>query len=458
MAKESRIYACQSCGWKTQRWVGRCGGCGEWNTVIEETWKPAPKRPSLGGNTPVPLAEVGTQREGRIATGLEEFDRVLGGGMVPGSTILIGGPPGIGKSTLMLQVCHQLTHTGHKPLYITGEESLQQVGLRARRLGIERKDLILLGAETSLEAIQGHLEDIKPSILVVDSIQMIYKEGLESAPGSLSQVRECANELVYSVKGMDCVLFLLGHVTKEGLLAGPKVLEHMVDTVLYFEGERTAHFRVLRAIKNRFGPTNELAIFEMKEDGLHGVDDPSRLFLSRGRPNTSGTATVACMEGTRPLLLEIQSLVSRSSYNVPERRVSGVDYNRVSMLIAVLERRLGLRLRNQDVFVNVVGGVRVEEPAADLGIALGIASSLTDRPIPSDAVILGEVGLAGEIRGVGQIEVRLKETKRLGFSRVIVPQDNVKDITGIRDLEVLQVSHLKEAVKYLEGPSAVTRP
>lgn len=453
MPKESRTYACQSCGWKTQRWVGRCGGCGEWNTVIEETWRPAQRRPSFGGNAPVPLAEVETQGEERIITGLEEFDRVLGGGMVPGSTVLIGGPPGIGKSTLMLQVCHQLTHTGHKPLYITGEESLQQIRLRARRLGIERQDLILLGAETSLEAIQRDLEEVKPRLLVVDSIQMIYKEGLESAPGSLSQVRECANELVYSVKGKDCVLFLLGHVTKEGQLAGPKVLEHMVDTVLYFEGERTAHFRVLRAVKNRFGPTNELAIFEMKADGLHCVGDPSRLFLSRGRASTSGTATVACMEGTRPLLLEIQSLVTRSSYNVPERRVSGVDYNRVSMLIAVLDRRLGMRLRNQDVFVNVVGGVRVEEPAADMGIALGIASSLTDRPIPSDTVLLGEVGLAGEVRGVGQIEVRLKETKRLGFSRVIVPQDNAKNIARHNDLEILQVGHLKEAVKHLEGPS-----
>ncbi|HHT9120331.1 MAG TPA: DNA repair protein RadA [Candidatus Hypogeohydataceae bacterium YC41] len=454
MAKEARLYACQSCGWKTQRWVGRCGGCGEWNTVIEETWKPAQKRPSLGGEPPVTLAEVDTHGEERIATGLEELDRVLGGGMVPGSAILIGGPPGIGKSTLMLQLCNQLALLGHRPLYITGEESLQQIRLRAKRLGIEGKNL-LLGAETNLETVKEHLENLKPTILVVDSIQMIYKEGLESAPGTVSQVKECANELIYTIKGMDCVLFLLGHVTKQGLLAGPKVLEHMVDTVLYFEGERTAHFRILRAVKNRFGPTNELAIFEMREAGLCGVDDPSRLFLSRGRSNTAGTATVACMEGTRVLFLEIQSLVTKSNYNVPERRVSGVDYNRVSMLIAVLDRRLGLRLRNQDVFVNVVGGVRVEEPAADLAIALAMASSLTDRPVPAGTVLLGEVGLAGEVRGVSQIETRLKEAKRLGFSRVIAPQDSITNMVNPKELEILRVAHLKEAMKYLEGPKTV---
>jgi DNA repair protein RadA/Sms len=408
----------------------------------------------LGGEAPVPLAQIETQREERIATGLEEFDRVLGGGMVLGSAVLIGGPPGIGKSTLMLQVCNQLALKGHKPLYITGEESLLQVKLRAKRLGVDGNHL-LLGAETRLETVQEHVEGLKPTLLVVDSIQMIYKEGLESAPGTLSQVRECANELIHMVKERDCVLFLLGHVTKEGLLAGPKVLEHIADTVLYFEGERTAHFRVLRAVKNRFGPTNELALFEMRGDGLHGVDDPSRLFLSRGRGilqyAPTGTAIVACMEGTRSLLLEVQSLVTRSNYNVPERRVSGVDYNRVSMLIAVLERRLGLRLRSQDVFVNVVGGVSVEEPAADLGIALSIASSLTDRLIPADTVLLGEVGLAGEVRGVGQTETRLKEARRLGFSKVIIPQDNAQDTEHLKELEILQVSHLKEAVKHLGG-------
>lgn len=455
MAKEQRLYACQSCGWKTQRWVGRCGGCGEWNTVVEETWRPSQRRTPQCGEPPIPLAGIETQGEERITTGLEEFDRVLGGGMVPGSAVLIGGPPGIGKSTLMLQVCNRLALLGHKPLYITGEESLLQIKLRAKRLGIEGKDL-LLGAETNLETVQGHLNDLKPTLLVVDSIQMIYKEGLESAPGTVSQVRECANELIHLVKDMSCVLFLLGHVTKEGLLAGPKVLEHMADTVLYFEGESAsggAPFRVLRAVKNRFGPTNELAIFEMREDGLHGVDDPSRLFLSRNRSNIAGTATVACMEGTRALLLEIQSLVTRSNYNVPERRVSGVDYNRVSMLIAVLDRRLGLKLRDQDVFVNVVGGMRVEEPAADLGIALGIASSLTDRPIPSDMVLLGEVGLTGEVRGVGQMEARLKEIGRLGFKRAIVPQDNAKDMMPQKGLETIRVGHLKEAVRHLEGSS-----
>lgn len=453
MPKETHFFACQSCGWKTQRWVGRCGGCGEWNTVIEETWKPAKKRPSLGGEAPIPISEIEAQSEERIATGLEEFDRVLGGGMVTGSVVLIGGPPGIGKSTLMLQVCNKLALLGHRPLYITGEESLLQVKLRAKRLGVAGNNL-LLGAETNLETVQGHVENLKPTLLVVDSIQMIYKDGLESAPGTVSQVRECANELIHMAKDTNCVLFLLGHVTKEGLLAGPKALEHMADTVLYFEGESAsggAPFRVLRAVKNRFGPTNELAIFEMRADGLHGVDDPSRLFLSRGRSSSAGTATVACMEGTRALLLEIQSLVTRSNYNVPERRVSGVDYNRVSMLTAVLDRRLGLRLRHQDIFVNVTGGVKVDEPAADLGIAMGMASSLTDKPIPADMVLLGEVGLAGEVRGVSQIETRLKEAKRLGFTRVIVPQDNAKEMVHLKELEILRVGHLKEAVKYLEG-------
>ncbi len=373
--------------------------------------------------------------------------------MVPGSAVLIGGPPGIGKSTIMLQVCNQLTLSGHRPLYITGEESLQQVKLRAGRLAIEGKNL-LLGAETDLEVIQSHLENLKPTLLVVDSIQMIYKEGLESAPGTISQVRECANELIRKVKNMGCVLLLLGHVTKEGLLAGPKVLEHMVDTVLYFEGERLGPFRVLRAIKNRFGPTNELAVFEMREDGLHSVNDPAGLFLSKDSSNTAGTATVACMEGTRALLLEIQALVTRSHYNVPERRVSGVDYNRLSMLAAVLDRRLGLKLRDQDVFVNVVGGVRIEEPAADLAIALAIASGLTDRPIPAYTVLLGEVGLTGEIRNVSQIETRIKEVKRLGFKKAIIPKDNSKDTTNLKELEILHVSHLKEAIRHLEARSS----
>lgn len=452
MTKPTSFYVCQSCGWKTQRWVGRCGSCGEWNSVIEESWGEAPKYTGLEGQRPRPISEVDSAGDSRARTGISEFDRVLGGGMVAGSAVLIGGPPGIGKSTLLLQVCHSLSLQGLSTLYITGEESLAQVKLRADRLGIGDSDKkLLLGVETNLEAVLGHIQQLRPILAVVDSIQVVYKPGLEAAPGTLSQVSQCASELIFSSKATGSALFLVGHVTKQGLLAGPRVLEHMADTVLYFEGEKARPFRVLRAVKNRFGPTNEVAIFEMGEKGLQGVDNPSGLFLSPRRAGVSGTASIACMEGTRALLLEVQALVSRSNFSTPERRVSGVDYNRVSMLIAVLEKRLGLRLGNHDIFVNAVGGVRVDEPAADLGIALSMASSLKDSPIPQDMVLLGEIGLAGELRAVGYVDARLKEAGQQGFNKALIPEDNFKGLEGFKGLELIRVSHLTDALRTLGG-------
>ncbi|MFQ5861604.1 MAG: DNA repair protein RadA [Candidatus Brocadiales bacterium] len=453
MVKSSVSYVCQACGWRSKKWLGRCGGCGEWDSLIEE-YEPsesAPKHVTLPGEEPRPLSEIGLTEEARTITGIEEFDRVLGGGVVKGSAVLIGGPPGIGKSTLLLQVCHSMGQKGQTPLYITGEESLVQVRLRADRLGIDSGEKILLGVETSLENILGHIETLKPTLTVIDSIQMISKAGLPSAPGTLSQVSQCANELVFAAKAGGSAVFIVGHVTKQGMLAGPRVLEHMADTVLYFEGEKARPFRILRAVKNRFGPTDEVAIFEMRAEGLGRVDDLSRLFLSSNNTVTSGTAVISAMEGTRALLLEVQALVTRTNFGTPERRVSGVDRNRVSMLIAVLEKRLGLHLGNQDVFVNAVGGVRVDEPAADMGIAMSIASSFKEKPIPSGVVLLGEVGLAGEVRAISYVGTRLREAARHGFKRAIIPIDGSGELGDIGDIELIKVSNLTGAVKRLWG-------
>ncbi|MFQ5956722.1 MAG: DNA repair protein RadA [Candidatus Brocadiales bacterium] len=452
MAKQGFSYVCQACGWRSKKWLGRCGGCGEWDSLVEEfepseaTIRPA----ALPGEKPRPISEIDLTEEARSITGIEEFDRVLGGGIVKGSAVLIGGPPGIGKSTLLLQVCNSVGQKGQAPLYITGEESLVQVRLRAGRLGID-SDKILLGVETSLDKILGHIETLKPTLTVIDSIQMISKAGLPSAPGTLSQVSQCANELVFAAKATGSAVFIVGHVTKQGMLAGPRVLEHMADTVLYFEGEKARPFRVLRAVKNRFGPTDEVAIFEMRAGGLGRVDDLSRLFLSSNNTAASGTAVISAMEGTRALLLEVQALVTRTNFGTPERRVSGVDRNRVSMLIAVLDKRLGLHLGNQDVFVNAVGGVRVDEPAADMGIAMSIVSSFKERPIPSGVVLLGEVGLAGEVRAISYTETRLREATRYGFNRAIVPADGTGELGNIGDIELIKASNLSDAVEHLWG-------
>ena len=455
MAKSSIFYTCQACGWHSKKWLGRCGGCGEWDSLVEECEQPEAavsgfRHAAFPGEKPRPLSKIDLTEEARTITGIEEFDRVLGGGIVKGSAVLIGGPPGIGKSTLLLQVCHAMGKNGRTPLYITGEESLVQVKLRADRLGID-SDRILLGVETSLENILGHIEAQRPSLVVIDSIQMISKAGLPSAPGTLPQVSQCANELVFAAKATGSAVFIVGHVTKQGMLAGPRVLEHMADTVLYFEGEKAQPFRVLRAVKNRFGPTDEVAIFEMRAGGLSPVEDLSRLFLSSVNAKTSGTAVISAMEGTRPLLLEVQALVTRTNFGTPERRVSGVDRNRVSMLIAVLEKRLGLQLGNQDVFVNAVGGVRVDEPAADMGIAMSVVSSFREKPIPSGVVLLGEVGLAGEVRTISYVGTRLREAARHGFKKAIIPAGGSKESGDVGDIELIEVSSLSEAVEHLWG-------
>ena len=393
--------------------------------MAEEAIGPAPeqRRPSLLRSHPQPIAKVQIEAEPRICTGLSEFDRVLGGGAVFGSAVLIGGDPGIGKSTLLLQVCASIAAQGKRVLYVSSEESVAQTKLRAQRLNIA-SDNVLVVAETSLEQILSYVESSEAQFVVVDSIQMTYTPSFPSAPGTVTQVRECGAELTYLAKRTGVTVFLIGHVTKEGAIAGPRVLEHLVDTVLYFEGERFHAFRILRAVKNRFGSTNEIGVFEMREAGLVPVQNPSGFFLSQRSRQGSGSVVVPCMEGTRAFLVEIQALISRANFGVPERKVSGADYNRVCMLLAVLEKRGGLMLGGQDAFVNVVGGVHVDEPAADLGIALAMASSFRDKRLPDDLVVLGEVGLAGEVRGVGKVEARVKEAQKLGFRRVLLPRDN----------------------------------
>lgn len=426
LKRPKTVYICQKCGAASPKWVGRCLECGEWGTIAEEIMatQPQKNKTSLGGEKPKPISQIKSPESPRLITGLKEFDRILGGGIVTGSVILIGGDPGIGKSTLLLQISHKLTKEGMKVLYISAEESVFQTKLRAERLGVD-SDGLLIASETNIDIIGAYIEEYKPDLAVIDSIQMVYRPEIPTAPGTLTQVRESAMAMVYLCKRLGISLFLIGHVTKEGSLAGPRSLEHLVDSVLYFEGDRFQSFRILRAVKNRFGSTNEIGIFDMKEDGLAEVDNPSELFISQRDKDTPGTVLVPSLIGTRPLLVEIQALTSRSSYATPSRRVSGVDFNRTAMILAVLERRLHLALGSQDVFVNVVGGVKVDEPAADLGIALAVISSYKNKPL-TDVVVAGEVGLVGEIRPVNHIERRIQESVRLGFNKIIVPYNNLK--------------------------------
>ncbi|MCF6155190.1 MAG: DNA repair protein RadA [Candidatus Brocadia sp.] len=451
MTKTSVVYVCQHCGWKSLKWVGRCGGCGEWDSTIEELITPAGsghKSFTISRELPQPITQVKLLECPSIETGMEEFDRILGGGLIAGSAVLIGGTPGIGKSTLLLQVCQYISKKGYTTLYVTGEESVAQTKLRAERLSI-LSDSLFVVAETNLDFILENIHNIRPTLVVIDSIQMIYKPQIESAPGTVAQVRQCANDLISVAKSTGSAIFLVGHVTKQGIIAGPKVLEHMADTVLYFEGEKFQCYRILRVVKNRFGSTDEIGIFEMRKNGLRPVDNPSEIFISQGRRITAGSAIISCMEGTRALLVEIQALVTRANFGMPERKVSGVDYNRVSMILAILEKRIGLKLGGQDVFVNIVGGVQVDEPAADLGIAMTIASSFKEKVIPSDIVFVGEVGLGGEVRSVNQIEIRLKEAQRLGFKRAVVPKDNTKGIAKDPGIELSEVCYLSEAVEII---------
>jgi DNA repair protein RadA/Sms len=446
LAKTRTKYVCQQCGTTVPRWVGRCPSCSEWNTMVEEVERrEAPRgRPSLDSGAPTPVSEIGADDHARIETGISEFDRILGGGFVAGSAVLVGGDPGIGKSTLMLQVSHAVTGSGFDILYVTGEESLTQTGLRAKRLGIE-SDRLLVAAQTDLSSILNHAKKARPGLLVIDSIQMVHRPELGSAPGSVSQIRECAAELISLAKRTGMPVVLIGHVTKSGAIAGPKVLEHMVDTVLYFEGDLHHAYRVLRSVKNRFGSTNEIGVFEMRSDGLREVRNPSELFIS-GYGGGVGSAVVPCLEGTRPLLVEVQALVTRATYGTPERKVTGVDRNRVPMLLAVLDRRGGLQLGGHDVFVNAAGGVQVTEPAADLGIALAIASSFTDRALAPRATFIGEVGLGGEIRTVSRPEARLAEAARLGFQRAFLPTETASALAGRKTLDIVPVSNIIEAL------------
>lgn len=454
MAKgKETAFFCKSCGCETSKWQGQCPACHEWNTLVE-----APKKEkSLHGdrflNTgqemhPVPLREVSTAQEERILCHNQELDRVLGGGIVPGSLILVGGDPGIGKSTLLLQTCGRLAADGQKVLYISGEESLKQIKLRADRLGTFQGDLSLL-CETNLSRIEDVIRREQPDIVVIDSIQTMYREDIASAPGSIAQVRESTNVLLQISKGLGVSIFLVGHVTKEGVVAGPRVLEHMVDTVLYFEGERSASYRILRAVKNRFGSTDEIGVFEMRSNGLSEVANPSEFMLT-GRPRgVSGSVVTCCMEGTRPVLLEIQALVCKTSFGMPRRSSTGVDYNRMNLLLAILEKRLGFPLYEYDAYVNVTGGMRVGEPAMDMGFVAALISSFRDLVVDEHTIVFGEVGLAGEIRGVSASAQRVHEAAKLGFARCILPKvslDALEVPQGIRCIGVNNVYELMQAL------------
>lgn len=452
MAKTITKYICQACGYESPRWVGKCPNCEEWNTFAEEFTK-STKATRGKSRGPVkellPLAHVKADEEPRIVSTINEFNRVLGGGIVKGSTILIGGDPGIGKSTLMLQMADSLKNK--IILYVTGEESLQQLKLRSERLHITSGEKIFPVAETDLDSIGNLITSTKPDVVVVDSIQTMYRSEFESSPGSVGQVRESTAMLSRIAKDTGIPVFLIGHVTKEGVIAGPKVIEHMVDTVIQFEGERHHAFRILRCIKNRFGSTNEIGIFEMHDNGLGEVKNPSEVFLSERIFGASGSAVVSSIEGTRPLLIEVQALVSPTNYGMPQRNTTGFDYRRLTLLLAVLEKRVGVLLSTHDVFVNLVGGIKIDEPAIDLGIASAIVSSLRDTPIDSQTVAVGEVGLGGEIRAVNQPERRIQEAEKLGFNKVLIPKNNLRNIHKSLSTEIIGVETIDEALKILIG-------
>lgn len=446
MAKQKTIFSCQQCGLQSPKWLGRCPDCQQWNTLVEEQplvasghsrWLAAPGKPQK-------LTEIDSREEDRLSCGMSEFDRTLGGGVVPGSLILVGGDPGIGKSTLLLQAVDRLAGTG-KALYVTAEESTRQVKLRGERLGVHADNLFLL-AETSLEQIKQRIKDLQPDFLVIDSIQTIFTSNLESAPGSVSQVRECAGQLMMQAKGDGLPTFIVGHVTKDGSIAGPRVLEHMVDTVLYFEGDPGHPYRILRAVKNRFGSTNEIGVFEMQEQGLREVSNPSELFLAERPAQSAGSAVVPSLEGSRPILVELQALVSGSSFGTPQRTAIGIDHKRVALLVAILEKKVELSLAGQDIFLNVAGGVRLDEPAVDLGAIAALASSHLNKVIDEQTVVFGEVGLTGEVRAVSRPELRVKEAARLGFTRCVLPQGNLKNLAAPKSLQLIGARHASDAL------------
>lgn len=442
-------FVCSECGYETRKWLGRCPSCLQWNTFLEETESETRAvSPNRVLPKAVPLTEVSGESEKRVKTGMQELDRVLGGGIVNGSLVLVGGDPGIGKSTLLLQVCGALADS-IKILYISGEESVKQIKLRADRLSINNENILMV-SETNFENVNSIIDEIKPRMVILDSIQTVYSEVLSSAPGSVSQVREVTGQLMRIAKGQGITVFIVGHVTKEGAIAGPRVLEHMVDTVLYFEGERHQNYRILRAVKNRFGSTNEIGLFEMTQQGLKEVGNPSGLFLDSRAKDQPGSVIVASLEGTRPMLLEVQALVTPTVFGIARRMATGIDYNRLTMLMAVLEKRIGMPLYNHDAYVNVVGGIRIDEPACDLGVIASIAGSFKNQPVDPDTVVIGEVGLTGEVRPVSQAEKRIMEAKRLGFKRCLVPSGNKSSPAESTDgIELLYAATVEEALGFL---------
>lgn len=449
--KEKLVFRCTSCAYQTFQWMGKCPECGDWDTLVAEKARPS-ERP--GGQIkgvsgkPIPMNAIAFEDEPRIRTGIREFDRVLGGGIVSGTLILIGGDPGIGKSTLMLQALSKLSESGKKTLYVSGEESIRQLKMRGQRLASDATTM-LVAAETDLDSVIAMAEDEKPNAMVIDSIQTVYNPEISSTPGSVTQIREASIRLMNMAKKSGVPLFLVGHVTKVGAIAGPRIMEHMVDTVLYFEGDRSHVFRILRAVKNRFGSTNEIGVFEMKERGLEEVPNPSAVFLAERSVNAPGSVVTASMEGTRPILIEIQGLASSSGFGTPRRTVLGLDQNRVALIAAVMEKRLGINLSGLDIFMNVAGGVKVVEPAADLGIAVALASSFLDTPVAEGTTVIGEIGLTGEIRAVGHMEARVKEAVKMGFSRCLVPENSRKQVPDIKGVVIEGIHSLKQVMEAL---------
>lgn len=449
MAKKKTTFVCQECGGISPKWMGKCPNCGSWNSLVEQSNRDKSKsfrRMWVETETePIPITKIEASEDDRLTTQIGELDRVLGGGFVPGSVVLVGGDPGIGKSTLMLQTANNLSDTYGIVLYVSGEESMPQTKLRADRLGVDSDNLYLL-CETDVDLVETHIEDLNPGIVVVDSIQTMYDSSIQSIPGSISQIKETGAHLLGIAKSQDIPIIIIGHVTKEGAIAGPKVLEHMVDAVLYFEGERQHIYRILRAIKNRFGSTNEIGVFEMSSKGLSEILNPSELFLSERQEDISGSVVVSSMEGTRPLLLELQALVAPSDLGNPRNTTTGVDRYRVALLLAVLEKRVGMDIADSDVFINITGGVRVTEPGVDLGVVLAVASNYRDIPVDYRTVVIGEVGLGGEVRAVNHIERRLREAAKLGFTRAIFPEHNKKELEIDDDIKLIGVKNIYEAL------------
>ena len=452
--KEQTLYCCQSCNYQTPKWMGKCPDCGQWDTLVEKIkpkgkFKDGSKQGLTGGLEPIPINSIKMEREERTLTGIGEFDRVLGGGLVDGSLVLIGGDPGIGKSTLMLQVVNGIANKGKKVFYISGEESIRQIKLRSKRLSVASDNLFII-SEIDLDLIITSVTAEKPDVIVIDSMQTMYIPDVTSAPGSVTQVRESTMRLMIMAKKTNLPIFLVGHVTKDGAIAGPRIMEHMVDTVLYFEGDKNHIFRILRAVKNRFGSTNEIGVFEMRDKGLSEVATPSAIFLAERPENTPGSTVIASMEGTRPILIELQGLVSSTNLGTPRRTILGLDANRVALLIAVMEKKLGMNLNGLDIFMNVAGGIKVIEPAIDMGIIASIASSFLDRAIPEGTVVLGEVGLTGEVRAISHIENRVSEIKKMGFTQCLIPKTCLKRISNpLKKMKITGIETVANAMEFL---------